>query len=227
MSARAHDLAPKIGIEKGLDLLRGHVRQGSSQHGRLGLVGRVRGFREVEVEQLRTVIECEQDIPRLDVPVEGLHPMGIVQRTGQDHGDPGRALGVGPFHREPVPQIPRGFAAVQRRVLLLRVCWCDGAGAIHRHVPKNPGQLWPLGRPYALHDLIERQPGAVRHRQPAQPLVGLKCHGIDRNDVGVIERSLGLGFLAPVKRDLQHHALAAQREVPGQKNPGRASLANQ
>ena len=43
----------------------------------------------------------------------------------------------------------------------------------------------------------------------------------------MIEHSLGLGFLAPVERDLQHHALAAERDVPGQKNPGGASLADQ
>ena len=54
---RGADLAPEIGIEERLDLLGGHVGQRTAVHRGLGLRRGMRRLGQVEVEELRAVLE--------------------------------------------------------------------------------------------------------------------------------------------------------------------------
>ena len=94
-------------------------------------------------------------------------------------------------------------------------------------LPEAARQAGPVGRANTLDDLVQRQALAEGHGKPAQAAIELEGDRVHRDDVGMVQHPLGLGLLALVQRDLQDHALAAQRKVPGQEDARRSPLADE
>ncbi len=59
--------------------------------------------RQVEVEELRAVVECQQDVGGFDIAVMDLACMSIRNRAGERADDPGHALAIGAPHRVGTP----------------------------------------------------------------------------------------------------------------------------
>ena len=210
---RPHAL-PSRRVEERLDLLRGHVRERPPLEGRLGPLGGMGGFGEVEVQELGAVLDREQDVARLDVAVVGLAFVSVGQGAGQDEGDPGHSLLETAPGREPPPPVADGTGA-QGVIDLLRVVSArrglSDPGS--QRLPERSSRRASLGPSDAADHLVERQAGAIGHREAAEPLVGLVDDRVDRHDVGVVQGPLGFGLLAAIHRDLQDDALAPERAV--------------
>ena len=88
MSAAAPTRGPPIGIEECLDLLGGHVRQRSASQRSVGVIRRMRRFRQIEIKQLRPVIDRQKNIGRLDVAV--INPAFRV-RSAEPEPEPSRS----------------------------------------------------------------------------------------------------------------------------------------
>jgi hypothetical protein len=70
--------------------------------------------------------------------------------------------------------------------------------SLDEHFPEDSGRLVALDRVNVFHDFVERQSRAKRHRECAQLSIRLEGDRVDRDDVSVIKRALGLGFFTAV-----------------------------
>src|SRR5205807_759809 len=90
VAARVHRAAY---APEGVEVLRRHVGQRPADHRcRVGVNPQV--YRQVEVQQHRLALVCQQDVGRLQVAVQDAALVGMSQTVGQTRGDPQDGLDV-------------------------------------------------------------------------------------------------------------------------------------
>ena len=116
----------------------------------LGLVCRVGRFRQVEIKQLRAMSERQQYVSGLDVAVIGSHSMSVMERSRQDHREPGGALSERPACWKSLPTVAPGTGATHfRRQECFFLGVAAGDQALGRAVDQHMPQLDGLARPAA------------------------------------------------------------------------------
>ena len=119
---------------------------------RLGVVRRMGRLGQVEIEQLRPILERQEHVARLDVAVKGLLAVRVVQRARQDHDDPGRLLARRYRERGNLPSRRLADRSGRWRIVdrraspPARACGRRRRVSLVKRVPQSDRLARPLGR---------------------------------------------------------------------------------
>ena len=173
---------------QGVKLLGSDERGRAPDPGRLRPAGTQGRLCQVEVEQQGHAVRRQEDVRRLDIPVDEIPEMRVVERLRQAQADPSDRPFVGLRGQE----LTRGSRGRERDRGRAR-------GPVEHLHQVPPGSFGRRAARQLIQQVLERHASQVGEAEDPQALFGEVLRGQDRHDMRVLEPGQQ-PMLAPLER---------------------------